>query len=80
MFCWQRDPAIKALVEADALLLIENYGDAAYQIARQRAAGARRGVVDGNRPVGHWHDVRREIARRTGRDGRDTATRMIDGR
>jgi hypothetical protein len=36
-------------------------------------------VIDGNRPLGHWDRVRREIARRTGRQARaDTATRYLD--
>ena len=79
MFGWQRDPAIKGLVEFDALALMRDHGEAAYHVARQKAGDARRSVVDGDRPAGHWHDVRREIARRTGREGRDTATKMADG-
>jgi hypothetical protein len=72
---WRKKLAIRAREDASAL--IERYGHGAYEEARRRARDARQGlVVDGNLPNDHWDDVRREIARRTGRViGVDTATR-----
>jgi hypothetical protein len=69
------------LVESDVVALIQSFGDAAYDEARTRARDARLGrVVDGNRPNGHWDKVRREIGRRTGRQGGlGTATRYTEG-
>jgi hypothetical protein len=61
---------------ADAEDLIARFGDGAYAEARKRAREARESaVVDGNRSKGHWDRVRAIIARETGRDGLDTATR-----
>ena len=79
MFGWTRDPAIKWLVEADALALMGDHGEAAYHIARAKASDARRGVTEGSRPAGYWHRVRREIARITGCDQREIETRRADG-
>ena len=72
MFSWKSDPAIKALVGADVLAMIATYGASAYHVASEKAGDSRRGILDLNRPAGHWNNVRREIARRT---GRDSATR-----
>jgi hypothetical protein len=71
--------AVPALVERDAEALIASCRPCAYDEARTCARDARLGrVLDGNRPVGHWDKVRREIARLTGRQvGMDTATRYI---
>ena len=68
------------LPKIDAEALIAAYGDSAYEQTRTRARDQRRGaVIDSNRPEGHWDRVRREIARRTGRQGGiDTATRYLD--
>jgi hypothetical protein len=68
------------LIDADADALIAAYGDGAYEQARTRARQERTGeVADSNRLRGHWDKVRREIARRTGRQaGADTATRYLE--
>lgn len=68
------------LVAADAQALIAAHGDDAYEQTRTRGREERAGsVIDGNRPRGHWDRVRREIARRTGKQtGRDTATRYLE--
>jgi hypothetical protein len=68
------------VVDSDVNALLQSYGDGAYDEARTRAREARLGrVMDGNRPAGHWDKVRREIARRTGRQvGLDTATRYTE--
>jgi hypothetical protein len=68
------------LVASDVNSLLRSFGDSAYDEARTRAREARLGkVFDGNRPNGHWDKVRREIARRTGRQvGLDTATRYTE--
>jgi hypothetical protein len=60
--------------QRDAASLIEQFGIGAYEEARTRARNARK-----RHPVDlHWDDVRREIARRTGRDTPlDTATRYL---
>lgn len=67
------------VIQQDAVALIAAYGASAYDEARTRAREARLGrVLDGNRPLGHWDRVRREIARQTGRQvGIDTATRYL---
>ena len=78
MFGWQRDPAIKGLVEFDALALMREHGAAAGHFARERAGDSCRGVVVGERPARHWHKVRWEIARRTGRQGLGTAWQMAE--
>ena len=79
MFGWtKRRQARARMVEADAGTLIAGYGDCAYDEARKRAGEADSGVVlDGNRPEGHWQEVRRSIAKKFGRDGLDTATRYL---
>lgn len=80
MFRWWRDRAERRrLVAADAAALIESFGDHAYYIARERARSERKSgiVFDANRAAGHWDRVRREIGRRTRRDGLDTATRYL---
>ena len=76
MFSWKSDPAIKALVAADVLAMIATHGTSAYHVASERAGDSRRGILDLNRPPGHWNNVRREIARRA---ERDRATRKADG-
>jgi hypothetical protein len=75
-----RKPAALNLLESDVNSLLQAFGDSAYDEARTRAREARLGkVMDGNRPNGHWDKVRREIARRTGRQvGLDTATRYTE--
>jgi hypothetical protein len=79
MFAWtERRQARKRVIEADAVTLIAGYGDCAYDEARKRACEADSGaVLDGNRPQGHWREVKRSIAKKTGRDGLDTATRYL---
>jgi hypothetical protein len=68
-------------VSKDAQLLMERFGRAAYDEARTRAREARLGgVIDANRPAGHWDRVRAEIARRTRRAHVDTATRYLSRR
>jgi hypothetical protein len=65
------------LVVADADALISAFADRAYDEARTRARDERLAkVIDANRPRGHWDKVRKEIAKRTGKQiGIDTATR-----
>lgn len=65
------------IVRDDADALAARYGGGAYEEARTRAREERlKKFIDGNRPRGHWDKVRREIARRTGKEiGLDTATR-----
>jgi hypothetical protein len=72
--------ADSGLIEADATALIQTYGADAYEEARTRARQERAGDAPGEaRPRGHWDAVRREIARRTGREvGADTATRYLE--
>jgi hypothetical protein len=79
MFSWTKRRQTRArMVEADAGALIAGYGDCAYDEARKRAREADRGVVlDGNRPEGHWWEVKRSIGKKFGRDGLDTATRYL---
>lgn len=69
------------LVEDDAVALIASVGASAYDEARTKAREERsRRVIDSYRPAGHWDKIRREIARRTGRQiGTDTATRYPSG-
>lgn len=60
----------RARAARDASLLIELFGDRAYEEARRRARES------GDR---HWSRVRSIIARRTGRATRlDTATRYLE--
>lgn len=74
-----RRRGVPKLVKDDAIALIVSFGASAHDEARTRARDARLGrVLDGNRSAGHWDEVRREIARCTGRQiGVDTATRYI---
>jgi hypothetical protein len=76
MFNWTKRGQTRArLVEADASALIIRFGDYAYDEARRRGREADSGaILDGNRPDGHWHAVRRSLAKQLGRDGLDTAT------
>ena len=75
---WQRRVATKALIAGDATALMQNFGDDAYCVARDRALAARRGeVIDADRDAGHWDQVRAEIGRSTRRSTVDTATRYI---
>jgi hypothetical protein len=82
MFEWQqRRLAGKALIEGDAAALMQEFGDGAYHVARDRALAARRGdVIDADRDAHHWDHVRAEIARRTRRGVTDTATRYVEDR
>lgn len=79
MFGWWRNrKQTIAQTESDADQLIARFGDSAYDEARRRAHEARQGlIVDSNRSEAHWDRVRRIIGQRTGRDGRDTATRYL---
>jgi hypothetical protein len=65
------------IVAQDTDVLMEAHGSGAYEEARTRARKARLGsVIDSNRPAGHWDKVRREIAKRTGKEiGADSASR-----
>jgi hypothetical protein len=51
-------------VQADADSLIAGFGDAAFNVARERAQ--RSAMIDGDRPRGHWTRVKIEIAKRQG--------------
>lgn len=66
-------------VAADAAALTARFGASAYGIARDRDRAERRGgVIDDDRPAGHWGRVKLRIARETGKEaGLDTATRYL---
>ena len=81
IFGWRRRRMAKALIEEDATNLLNEFGDNAYQVARDRALAVLRGeVMDANRDADHWDQVRAEIARRTRRRATDTATRYVEDR
>lgn len=69
------------LVEADARALIESHGIRAYGVAGWRAYQIQQGrVIDDSRPEGHWHAVKRHVAKLTGHQmGLDNATRRDMG-
>jgi hypothetical protein len=58
----RRRAAYRALIESDAKVLIERFGEAAYSEARFRQHDAP-DVVDANRPAGHWEWVKEAIRR-----------------
>ena len=61
MIGWFRRRAeCRALIEADAKALIEQFGEEACSEARFRQHDAP-DVVDANRPVGHWERVKEAI-------------------
>ena len=61
MIDWFRRRAeYRALIEADAKALIEQFGEQAYSEARFRQHDAP-DVVDANRPAGHWERVKDAI-------------------
>lgn len=66
-----------ALVERDAADLVAEHGIQAYGVARWRAHQVDQGkVIDDSRPAGHWHAVRRRVAKLTGHQiGLDNASR-----
>lgn len=51
----------RAQIAADARDLIARYGANAYIEARLRAS--EEGTIDGNRPPGHWREVRNDLAK-----------------
>src|SRR5882724_3650447 len=53
------------LAQADADAIIAGFGDAAFNVARERPQ-RRRAMIDGDRPRGHWTRVKIEIAKRQG--------------
>jgi hypothetical protein len=64
VFRWLRRRAVcTALVKADAIALIERFGDNALGEATLRAQDEER-VMDSTRPTGHWRRVKEEIRRR----------------
>ena len=76
---WKRWRERQALIDSDAAALIQDHGESAYHVARDRAASVKRGgIMDGNRSPRHWDFVRREVARRTKRNRTDTATRYTE--
>lgn len=79
MLSWLKQRKMWAkLAEEDAATLMAGFGDCAYDEARKRASEADCDtILDGNRPAGHWNRVKRTIAKKTGRDGLDTATRYL---
>lgn len=78
LFSFKREPS--ARVARGVAELMSAFRGGVYEEARTRARQAQLGqVIDGNRPRGHWDKVRREIARRTGREPPlDTATRYLE--
>jgi hypothetical protein len=69
------------LIESDAAIMIETFGDAAYLEARRWViAELAYKVIDADRPAGHWARVRAEVNRRSRHQARtDTATRYVEG-
>ena len=66
MFAWiKRRAAYRALVEADARALIEQFGEQAYSEARERQHFPPDTEV-GNRPAHHWERVKEAIRRMEG--------------
>jgi hypothetical protein len=64
-------------VQADADSLIAGFGDAAFNVARERAQ--RSAMIDGDRPRGHWTRVKIEIAKRQGiKIARSKADKQFD--
>jgi hypothetical protein len=82
IFGWrQRRRDARAKVERDATRLMQEFGERAYYVARDRALAARCGeVIDANRDADHWDRVRAEIGKCTNRVFVDTATRFIEDR
>ena len=61
MFAWiKRRAAYRAIIEADAKTLIEQFGEIAYLEARFRHHEE---IVDASRPAGHWERVKEAIRR-----------------
>ena len=78
---WRRRKEMKAGVDVDATAMIAEHGDSAYHVARDRALELRlHKIVDAERSPEHWNLVRFEIRKRTGRQGADTATRLLQDR
>lgn len=78
---WRRRKAYRAQIQADAQELIDRLGPQAYYEAfhldeLQRASDE---SDLPERPEGHWPRVAYEIAKRTGHDHVDTATRYLEG-
>lgn len=68
MFDWlRRRRAEQELVESDARVFIERFGESAYFEARLRQHDDA-GIIDANRPPYHWERVKDAIGR-MGRDG-----------
>ncbi|WP_159728334.1 hypothetical protein [Methylosinus sp. Ce-a6] len=63
---WSRRREYRALVQRDADDLMARFGIQAYAEASMRWR-MDTGILDGNRPDGHWQLVQEEIAERTGR-------------
>jgi hypothetical protein len=64
IFRWLRRRAVSAvLVRADAIALIERFGENAMSEACLREQEEQR-VIDSSRPDGHWRRVKDEIRRR----------------
>jgi hypothetical protein len=60
---WRLRRVQERLAQCDARDLIDQYGRAAYEVARQRARQARLGQVAYNRPDGHWDRVQQSIGK-----------------
>jgi hypothetical protein len=67
MFGWlEKRREYHALVERDADDLIARYGARAYsEVSTRSRLGT--GIVDANRPLGHWAAVKAVIAKRIGK-------------
>jgi hypothetical protein len=63
MIGWfRRRAAYRTLIQADAMALVERFGERAYSEARERQHDAP-DVVDANRPADHWERVKEAIRR-----------------
>ncbi len=60
-----RRKELKRIVHKDAADLIASFGDRAYFEARDRAQ-RQKITIEGNRPLGHWTQVKLEIVKRQG--------------
>jgi hypothetical protein len=62
---WQRWRERRRLAQRDADRLMEEFGEAAYEVAWSMAQDVESGALIESLPDGHWRRVRNIIARRT---------------
>jgi hypothetical protein len=81
IFDWlRRRREAQARIDADATAMIAEFGDSAYQVARDRALEQRlHKIIDAERTYEHWDRVRFRVRKRTGRQCADTVTKLLEG-